>query len=260
MIVSLTICVLITSDKAIATEIDDRIEESAKKTYIFLTYLKGEDIRILSKEGHVVLTGTVSDGSNKLLANETVTSLPGVKSVENRLMINTKEPEKQSDAGIIANIKVTLLLHRNMNPNGTTISSDNGLITLHGTASSEAQKDLTTEYVKDVEGVNHVNNEMTVKATEAKLSETSMSDKIEAIADAIDDASITALVRVTLLYHRSTSAFNTNVETKDGQVTLRGIASNAAGKDLATKIASDVHGVKKVINIMTVDDAHTKIG
>ncbi len=38
---------------------------------------------------------------------------------------------------------------------------------------------------------------------------------------------------MTLLYHRSTSAINTKVETKRGVVTLYGKASNAAEKDLA---------------------------
>jgi len=36
----------------------------------------------------------------------------------------------------------------------------------------------------------------------------------------IDDVSITVLVKMTLLYHSSTSALNTRVETKDGVVTL----------------------------------------
>jgi len=55
-----------------------------------------------------------------------------------------------------------------------------------------------------------------------------------------------------LLYHRSTSALNTTVETKEGVVTLAGKAKNAAEKDLATKLVSDVHGVKKVVNNMTI--------
>jgi osmotically-inducible protein OsmY len=55
-----------------------------------------------------------------------------------------------------------------------------------------------------------------------------------------------------LLYHRSTSALNTTVETKDGVVKLGGKANNAAEKDLATKLVLDVRGVTKVVNNMTV--------
>jgi osmotically-inducible protein OsmY len=57
--------------------------------------------------------------------------------------------------------------------------------------------------------------------------------------------------------HSSTSALNTTVKTKDGVVTLGGKAKNAAEIDLATKITTDVHGVKSVINNMTVTDTTT---
>jgi osmotically-inducible protein OsmY len=76
--------------------------------------------------------------------------------------------------------------------------------------------------------------------------------KADTVGDKIDDASITALVKGTLLNHRSTSALNTTVETKNGVVTLGGKAKTAAEKDLAGKFAGDVNGVSKVINNMTV--------
>jgi osmotically-inducible protein OsmY len=57
---------------------------------------------------------------------------------------------------------------------------------------------------------------------------------------------------MTLLYHRSTSALDTKVETNDGAVTLSGKAKNASEKDLITKFAKDVHGVKSVNNQMTI--------
>ena len=69
----------------------------------------------------------------------------------------------------------------------------------------------------------------------------------------IDDASITVQVKMTLLFHRSTSALNTKVETKLGMVTLSGKARNAAEKDLVTKLVNDVNGVKSVNNRMTIE-------
>ena len=58
---------------------------------------------------------------------------------------------------------------------------------------------------------------------------------------------------MTLLYHRSTSALNTKVETKHGVVTLHGKAKNEAEKDLVTKLVTDIKGVKSVKNKMTVE-------
>ncbi|RQW82439.1 MAG: BON domain-containing protein [Geobacter sp.] len=235
-----------------ASMTDERIESSAKKSYVFKTYLKGDDIKIQSKDGVVSLTGTVSEESHKSLARETVASLPGVKSVDNKLEIKGEVPAAYTDAWLITKVKSTLLFHRNVNATGTEVLAKDGTVTLRGEATSKAQKDLTTEYAKDVEGVKNVQNEMTVLTAATKPGKKTIGEKINSISEKIDDASITALVKTTLLYHRSTSALKTTVETKEGVVMLGGKAKNAAEKDLATKLVSDVHGVKKVINNMTV--------
>jgi osmotically-inducible protein OsmY len=221
---------------------DSRIESSAKKSHVFMTYLKADDITIQSRDGAVTLTGTVSEESHKSLAQETVAGLPGVKSVDNRLEVKGTPPAKNSDVWISTKVKTMLLFHRNVSAMAEVNTKD-GIVTLQGKATSQAQKDLTTEYAKDVEGVKDVKNEMTIAKT---------SKKTQTVSRKVDDASITALVKMTLLYHRSTSALNTSVTTKNGVVTLSGKASNAAELNLATKFANDVNGVKSVKNQMTI--------
>ncbi|MFO7559539.1 MAG: BON domain-containing protein [Desulfobacterales bacterium] len=235
-----------------ASDTDDRIESAAMKSYVFKTYLKGDDVEVSSKDGAVTLTGTVNEESHKSLAKETVASLPGVKSVYNKLEVEDEAPAENSDAWLITKVKTTLLFHRNVSATGTEVNAKDGNITLLGEADSEAQKDLTTEYAADVEGVKKVNNKMTVKTAKAKPAGTTIGQKMDSVIESVDDASITALVKTTLLYHRSTSGLDTTVNTKDGVVTLGGKAGNKAEKDLAAKLVSDVHGVKKVINNMTV--------
>ena len=44
-----------------ATETDDRIESSAKKSYVFKHYLTDDSIKTESKNGAVTLTGTVAE-------------------------------------------------------------------------------------------------------------------------------------------------------------------------------------------------------
>jgi len=235
-----------------ASDMDDRIESSAVKSYVFKTYLKNDAIKIASKDGAVTLTGTVNEEYHKALAKETVTSLPGVKSVDNRLELKSETPAENSDAWLITKVKSTLLFHRNVSATGTEVYAKDGNVTLRGEATSKAQKDLTTEYAEDVDGVKNVNNEMTVLAVAVKPGGTTIGEKMDSMIESIDDASITTLVKTTLLYHRSTSALDTTVETKDGVVTLGGKAGDAAEKDLAAKLVSDVYGVKKVVNNMTV--------
>jgi osmotically-inducible protein OsmY len=226
-----------------ASKMDNRIESSAKNSYVFKTYLKGDDIKVQSEDGAVTLTGTVSEESHKSLAEETVADLPGVKSVDNKLEVKGESPAPMSDAWITAKVKTIFLFHKNVSAM-TEVSTKDGIVTLRGKANNEAQKDLTTEYAKDVEGVKGVNNEMTV----GKIAK-----KKRTVGEKIDDASITAQVKMTLLYHRSTSALNTSVKTKRGVVTLSGKAGSAAEKDLASKYANDVNGVKGVNNRMTIE-------
>jgi len=237
-----------------ASNTDDRIESSAKKSYVFKTYLKDDNITMKSKDGFVTLTGTVLDGSHKSLAGETVTGLPGVKGVDNKLEEKSENrPAEKSDAWLITKVKTTLLFHRNVSTTKTEVLADKGTITLRGEAPSLAQKDLTTEYAMDVEGVEKVNNEMTVSdAGAAKPGVNKVANKTNTAIESIDDASITALVKTSLLYHRSTSATNTKVETKKGVVTLGGIAKTSAEKDLAGKYAADIDAVKSVNNNMIV--------
>lgn len=235
-----------------ASETDDRIESSAKQSYVFKTYLKGDDIKIQSTDGAVILTGTVSEESHKPLARDTVASLPGVKSVDNKLEVKCEAPAVNTDAWLITKVKSALLFHRNVSATETEVLAKDGTVTLRGKATSKAQKNLTTEYAKDVEGVKSVKNEMTVSTVTTKPGKTTVGEKVDAVTEAVDDASITALVKATLLINRSTSALNTTVETKNGVVELGGKARNAAEKNLATKVISNVYGVKSVINTMIV--------
>jgi len=235
---------LVTSASLRAADTDSRIESSAAKSYTFKTYLKDDSIKVDSKDGVVSLTGTVADASHKSMAENTVASLPGVKSVDNELLINGQQPAEHSDAWITTKVKTALLFHRNVSGTGTSVYTKDGIVTLQGEASSMAQKELTTEYAKDIDNVKSVNNEMTIAKTPAAPDAT--------IGDKIDDASITAEVKSSLLSHHSTSALHTGVTTTDGVVTLSGIAQNDAEKSLVTKLATDINGVTSVVNNMTV--------
>jgi osmotically-inducible protein OsmY len=235
---------LVTSTSLWASDTDDRIESSAKKSYVFKTYLKDDSIKTESKNGAVTLTGTVAESSHKSLAQDTVESLPGVKSVDNQLKVKGESHAEHSDGWVGTKVRTTLLFHRNVSATKTDVNVADGIVTLSGEASSQAQKELTTEYAKDVEGVKEVKNEMTIAKTPAKPDQT--------IGEQIDDASITAQVKSSLVSHRSTSAVQTKVETTDGVVTVSGIAKNAAEKSLVTKLVTDINGVTRVINNMTI--------
>jgi osmotically-inducible protein OsmY len=74
-------------------------------SYVFKTYLKDDSIKTESKDGVVTLTGTVADESQKSMAENTVASLPDVKSVDNELQISGEQPAEHSDMWITMKVK-----------------------------------------------------------------------------------------------------------------------------------------------------------
>ena len=235
-----SVAAVLLSTSAFASDSDKNIESSFKKSFVYKTYLKDEHIKISSKEGVVTLSGQVLDDIHKPMAGNTAEALSGVKSVDNQIVVLKERLPENSDTWIRMKVQTMLVFHNQVSARKTDVTVKNGVVTLKGIAASSAQRDLTTEYAKNVEGVKSVTNSM-------KLA------KAETLGDKIDDASITAQVKMTLVLHASTSAINTNVTTKDGVVMVSGIAQNAAEIELVTKLVEDVDGVLKIVNTMSIE-------
>jgi len=228
-----------------AADMDDQIEAAAQKSYVFKTYLKGDDIRIDCRDGVVTLTGTVANEPHSALAAETVADLPGVKSVNNLLAVKEGIPETNSDAWIRIRVMTMLMLHANVDGAHTGVEVLDGRVTLRGEAGSHAEKELTSEYARDVEGVEDIRNEMTVRKEPNKEHRT--------IEEFIDDASIKAQIKLALAFHRGTSPFRADIEVRKGVVTVSGKAKNAQEKELVSKRIEDIRGVISIRNRMIIE-------
>jgi hyperosmotically inducible protein len=245
LVMAIILTFLMITGYLFALDIDEQIEATAKQSYVFKTFLKGDDIKILSQDGVVTLTGTVASEPHLLLAAETVADLPGVISLDNKLEVIGGIPEKNSDAWIGMRVKNMLMLHRNLDADNTRVDVKDGLVTLHGEVGSQAEKGLTAEYVKEVEGVKDVDNKLTVATT--------LKTKHKTIAEFIDDASIKSQIKLALLFHRGTNHLRANISVNRGVVTVSGMAKNAAEKELVGKRIEDIHGVISIDNRMTVE-------
>ncbi len=223
-----------------SSETDHKIEESAKDSYNYKTVLN-DKVDVSSRDGVVTLTGKVEDRQQRNLAVETVSNLPGVVSVNDNIVVVSDVPE-HSDKWIGVEIRSRLLVKAHVSATSTTVDVNDGVVTLSGTANTQAQKDLTEFYAKEVDGVRSVRNNITVLDNPPK----------ETVGENIDDASITGQVKFELASHGSTSAMKTKVETQNGVVTIRGEAANEAEKTLVTKLAESIRGVSSVDNRMTV--------
>jgi hyperosmotically inducible periplasmic protein len=278
-----------------ADDRDDRIEKSFKDSFTYRTDLKDADVSVDAEAGVVTLKGKVLNEDQRRLAEDTVRGLPGVTAVNNELKVRN-EPKESSDEWIALKVRSSLLYHRNVALKGVDVAVMNGVVTLTGTARSDAEKSLAGEYASDIKGVTRVDNQLRVvpeaERTPARIdnanadlrtnrdanrdaartdnrvgaADTRVNDDNRlnerragdreytgrTTGDKIDDASITARIKSSLAVRRSTSATRTEVTTLDGVVTIRGEARNTAEKDLVTKIANDIDGVRDVRNEMVV--------
>ncbi len=226
---------------ALAASTDSKIEDAATSSYNYRVVLDGR-VSVKANDGVVTLTGTVPDKSDRSLAEDTAGNLPGVVRVDNRIVVSSDNPE-HSDGWIALMVRGELLIKGNVSAIDTKVAVKDGVVTLTGNATSAAQKDLTAVFAGEVENVKSVTNNMVVAPPAAGGS---------AVADVIDDASITSEVKYALLSHHATSAVSTKITTNDGVVIVTGVAGSDAEKELVTKLAQDSRGVKSVVNDMTV--------
>jgi hyperosmotically inducible protein len=70
--VAVIFAVVFTAVSGHANQTDDQIVSSANNSYVYKNYLKDDSIKILSSDGVVTLTGTVSEESHRGLAQKTV--------------------------------------------------------------------------------------------------------------------------------------------------------------------------------------------
>ena len=124
--------------------------------------------KVVVTEGNVVLSGTADNIAQKDLTAVYAKDIDGVKSVQNEIVVKDSSPstigEKIDDASITSQVKYALLSHRATSAVKTKVTTNEGVITITGEASSAAEKSLVSKLAGDVRGVKSVNNSMTVKS------------------------------------------------------------------------------------------------
>jgi osmotically-inducible protein OsmY len=72
------------------------------------------------------------------------------------------------------------------------------------------------------------------------------------LAKATDDATMTSAVKMKFARDKTVDAFDINVDTKNGNVTLTGTVNTKAEADRAIELARSVEGVKSVKSNLTL--------
>lgn len=148
--------------QALASEVDARIEATARLNCSHLTLLRRDAIHYACSGGWVTINGTVSEVHHRILAELAVSSLPGVRGVANRLVLAKLHAVPGRDAWITLKVKTSLTFHKHDHTRQTRVNTRDGVVSLTGHAPSGADLDLVTRFTQSITGVKRVSNLMTV--------------------------------------------------------------------------------------------------
>ena len=250
-----------------ASETDESLEAAARGAYVFRTLLAEEGVTMEVGNGMVTLRGNVAIALQRELAEEAVAALPGVKSIDNQIVVKPAPPGAE-DQLLALRVRTVLGLHRSGRAHAARLEAQAGIVTLKGEAESEDQRALAAEYAADVDGVAEVRNELTLpqprspdaaapKPVNGANGPVPSAGVVEAARE-VDDPSVVAQVRMALRAHRSTRSLKPGVDAREGVVILTGHVTSAAERDLVSRLCSDILGVRKVENRMTPEPESTE--
>jgi hyperosmotically inducible protein len=149
---------------------DAWIDGKAETTLLLNTNLNSFDINTDVHDGNVTLTGKVNSHVHKALAEELVKSLDGVKDVNNELSVMKPESDKDSndlsesltDSKVASVVKTRLLFSADVSGTDIDVDVKNSVVTLKGTVSSDAERDLALTIAKNTDDVKDVVDELRV--------------------------------------------------------------------------------------------------
>lgn len=156
------------------------------------------------------------------------------------------------DAWLDGRIEAAFALNEHLDPFDIGTRVESGEVTLSGSVESQIDKDLAAEIARSVDGVEDVNNELTVEPETSKAKQRASG---RSFADRVGDATTTARVKTALLANQSTSGLDIDVDTRGGVVALRGEVRSEQEGDLAERIAANTEGVKRVENQLEAAEA-----
>ena len=148
------------------------------------------------------------------------------------------------DSTITARVKAALIDHKDINSGDISVKTENKVVTLSGDVTSAEQKSQALSVAKEVKGVSHVNDKLTVHHKSSSETAT--------LKGYAGDTAITSEVKAKLLADDIVPSRNVKVETNAGAVHLTGTVTSAAQAERAAEIAKAVSGVKSVRNDLSV--------
>lgn len=154
------------------------------------------------------------------------------------------------DAWREGKLESAFLFNRHLNNFTIDVEVEGSTATLAGKVDSAVDKELAEQVALSIDGIERVDNDLEIGHSRDDHRDEKSEDR--EFSDKVEDATLTAEVKLKLLANSETEGMSINVDTLNRAVTLSGEVDSAAEKALAEQIASNVNGVKRVNNELSV--------
>lgn len=152
--------------------VGERIDDTVITTQVKIALMKDSSTAtfgtdVTTTNGIVVLKGTVQTNAEKDMTTRVAAGVQGVKGVQNKMKVTNEQTttigEKIEDAAITTKVKMALAVHDSTGALRTSVTTTDSIVTVGGKAKNEAERELVTKVVEDIEGVKKVINTMTIE-------------------------------------------------------------------------------------------------
>ena len=212
-----------------------------------LAFEKGvfpNDVDVSTSQGIVTLSGAVNNLLAKERAVKMAESIRGVRGVIDR---TTVTPVSRSDADTRKDIQRALRLDPATESYRVAVSVQNAVATLTGSVASYTEKQVVARIAEGVKGIKEVRNEVAINYLSKRA-----------------DSQIAADVKARLQWDIWVNGDMTNVDVRDGKVTLTGVVGSAIAKSRASDdawvngvLSVDASGLK--VEPWAHNDAHRRL-
>ena len=151
----------------VGTKIDDSVVTARVKSALLADpAVRGLEIKVETRKGLVLLSGFVDSQARIDNAIALTRKVEGVRDVENGMTLKEGKAtvgNKVDDGIVTAKVKSALLSDPGVKSFDIAVATRKGEVQLSGFVDNQAQIDRAIEIARGIEGVQNVNNEMSIK-------------------------------------------------------------------------------------------------
>ncbi len=151
----------------VGMEIDDSVVTARVKSALLADpSVRGLEIKVETRKGLVLLSGFVDSQARIDNAIALTRKVEGVRDVENGMTLKVGKAtvgNKVDDGIVTAKVKSALLADPGVKSFDMAVATRKGEVQLSGFVDNQAQIDRAIEIARGIEGVQNINNEMSIK-------------------------------------------------------------------------------------------------